>query len=350
MLVVVHEFGHFIVARLVGVRVEKFSIGFGPVLFGRRFGETEFCFSVLPLGGFVKLAGEDPAEAKGAPWEFQSKGLGQKLAVVLAGPLMNAFLAFALFSAVFMIGQPTLTSNIGKVLPDSPAQAAGVLEGDRVTAVDGRPVTLWEELLEEVHKGKQRLVFTVSRQGQSLDLTLTPNAREGRNLFGKKISYSFVGVAPSNEIIHIRSGFFKALALGAERLYTLTVMIFTSLGLMIVGALPFKESMTGPIGIFFMTQQAAGLGLMYLLYFMGSLSVSLFVLNLLPIPVLDGGHVLFIAIERIKGSPLSETVKERMTQVGMALLLVLMAFVIFQDIHRFAIVENFIKLFMKKTS
>ena len=124
-------------------------------------------------------------------------------------------------------------------------------------------------------------------------------------------------------------------------------MIFYSLGLMITGALPFKDSMTGPIGIFFMTQEAAHLGVIYLFYFMGSLSVSLFVLNLLPIPVLDGGHVLFILVEKLKGSPLKNSLKEKMTQGGMSLLLLLMVFVIFQDIHRFAIIDNVMKLFVK---
>ena len=347
VLVIVHEFGHFLVARLVGIRVEKFSIGFGPVIFGRRIGGTEFCFSMLPLGGFVKLAGEDASEAQGASWEFQSKGLGQKFAVVFAGPVMNAVLAFVLFSAVFMLGQPTLTAKIGKVLADSPAQTAGVLEGDRVTAVNGKPVSLWADLLDAVHEESPRVVLTVDRQGRHLDLTLVPVIREGRDLFGKKTRYSFVGVAPSSEIVHIRSGFFKAVGMGAERLWTLTLMIFTSLWLMVTGAMPFRESMTGPIGIFFMTQQAAGLGFMYLLYFMGSLSVSLFVLNLLPIPVLDGGHILFIVIERLKGSPLKDRVKERMTQGGLAVLLVLMAFVILQDVHRFSIIENVAKLFVR---
>ena len=122
-----------------------------------------------------------------------------------------------------------------------------------------------------------------------------------------------------------------------------------SLALMISGALPFKESLTGPIGIYFMTQAAAQMGLVYLFYFMGSLSVSLFVLNLLPIPVLDGGHVLFILIERLKGSPLKESIKEKMTQGGLAMLLVLMAFVIFQDVHRFAIVDNIKNLFSRES-
>ncbi len=347
VLVVVHEFGHFIVARLVGVRVEKFSIGFGPVLFSRKFGETEFCVSLLPLGGFVKLAGESPEESKGAEWEFNSKNLWQKFLIVFAGPLMNAFLAFVIFSSIFLVGQPTLTTTIGKVLDGTPAKEAGIEVGDKITAVNGQQVALWEELLKVVHKSESKIVFMVERGSQTLAIPVVPRVQDSRDMFGKKIRVAFVGVAPSSEMIYVKNGIFKAIYLGAERVWTLTAMIFYSLGLMISGALSFKESVTGPIGIFFMTQQAAQMGIVYLFYFMGSLSVSLFVLNLLPIPVLDGGHVLFILIERLKGSPLKESIKEKMTQGGLVLLLVLMAFVIFQDINRFSIVQNVRNFFIR---
>lgn len=340
VLVVVHEFGHFIVARFVGIRVEKFSIGFGPVIFGKKFGDTDFCFSILPLGGFVKLAGENPEEATGKEWEFNSKTLGRKLAVVLAGPVMNAFLAFVFFSFVFLVGNPTLTNKIGRVLEDSPAQAAGLLEGDRIVSIGGEKVSTWEELLKAIRAGGAKLDFTVERGSETLAVSVEPVKKEARDILGRKTRQAFIGVAPSNEMVPVKNGFFKAVYMGLERVIVLTGMIFYSLGLMITGAMPFKDSLTGPIGIFFMTQQAAHMGIVYLLYFMGSLSVSLFVLNLLPIPVLDGGHVLFILIEKIKGSPLKESVKERMTQGGLVALLALMGFVILQDVHRFSIFEN----------
>lgn len=345
VLVVIHEFGHFIVAKWVGIRVDKFSIGFGPVIFGKKIGGTEFCVSLLPLGGFVKMAGESPEESQGAVWEFNSKNLWQKFAVVFAGPLMNALLAFVIFAGVFMVGQPTLTTKVGKVMNDAPASKAGILEGDLITALDGKKVAIWEEALAIIQKSQNPVVFTVERQGTSREITVTPQVREAKDIFGKKAAIAFVGVAPSSEMIYIKNNFFKAVALGFERVWNMTLMIFYSLWLMITGAMSFKDSVTGPIGIFFMTQQAAQLGIIYLLYFMASLSVSLFVLNLLPIPVLDGGHVLFILIEKIKGSPLKDSVKEKMTQAGLVALLALMAFVIFQDVHRFSILENILKFF-----
>ena len=345
VLVIVHEFGHFIVAKSCGIRVEKFSIGFGPVIFGKRFGETEFVISILPLGGFVKLSGESPEESKGNEWEFLAKPLVQRAAVVLAGPFMNAFLAFVLFFVIFWAGQPTLTAKIGKVLPDAPAKKAGLLEGDRVVAVNHETVIYWEEVLREVHKNKEEILFRVTRSDGTHDIVVKPLIREGHDVFGRKSRNSFIGIAPAQEVIYVKSSFGKALWLAIERVWTMTWMIFASLGLMITGAVPFKDSMTGPIGIFFMTQQAAQMGFLYLLYFMGSLSVSLFVLNLLPIPVLDGGHLLFVLIEHFKGSPIKDKVKERMTQGGLVLLLGLMAFVIFQDLHRFSIFENIRNLF-----
>ena len=345
VLIIVHEFGHFLVARLCGIRVEKFSIGFGPVIFGRKSGETEFCVSLLPLGGFVKLAGENPAESQGAAWEFCSKSLGQRTAVVMAGPFMNALLAYVLFFIIFWAGQPMLTAKVGKVLADTPAALAGIQEGDRVLSIDGNVVAYWEDVLREVHKNGQVLVFRVQRRDGVHQMSVTPRRKEARDPFGR-MSYSyFVGVAPSQELVYVKNTFSQAIGLAAERVWTMTMMIFVSLWMMVTGALPLKDSMTGPIGILFMTQQAAQMGLLYLLYFMGSLSVSLFVLNLLPIPVLDGGHLLFIFIEKIKGSPLKNSVKDKMTQAGMVALLTLMVFVILQDFHRFSILENIKKLF-----
>ena len=347
VLVIVHEYGHFMVARWCGIRVEKFSIGFGPVVFSRKTARTEYCVSLLPLGGFLKLFGESPEESQGHAWEFSAKPLAQRAAVVLAGPLMNAELSFILFFFIFWVGQPVLTAKVGKVMADMPAAAAGLLEGDRVLAVNGQAVNTWEDVLREVHKNDETILFRVQRQDATKDFTVRPVRKESHDLFGRKILSSFVGLAPSQEIVVLKNPILKALWLAVERVVTLTAMIFASLWLMVTGALPFKDSMTGPIGIFFMTQQAAHMGILYLLYFMGSLSVSLFVLNLLPIPVLDGGHLLFILIEHFKCSPLKDAVKERMTQGGLVLLLGLMAFVILQDVNRFSIIDHIKNTAMK---
>ncbi|MBI3316004.1 MAG: RIP metalloprotease RseP [Candidatus Omnitrophica bacterium] len=340
VLVVIHEYGHFLMARWVGIRVERFSVGMGPVVFGKTFGETQFCVSLLPLGGYVKLAGESPEESTGSPWEFCSKSAFQKFLVVVAGPLMNALLAFFIFWAIFVVGQPVLTNKIGKVLEGGPAQKAGLSEGDRLVAINGKPVTLWEEILKEVRSGSRGMEMTVERDGVLRRVEIAPVLEGSKDLRGRPARVPFVGIAPAGEMRLVKNGFFRSCALALERVAGLTALIVYSLFLMITGVMPVKESLTGPIGIFFMTQEAAHMGMIYLFYFMGSLSVSLFVLNLLPIPVLDGGHLFFLAIEKLKGSPIRPKIKERITQGGVVALIVLMAFVILQDLSRFSVLKG----------
>lgn len=344
-LVIIHEWGHFIVARLCGVRVEKFSVGFGPVIFSRKSRETEYCVSLLPLGGFVKLDGESAEEATGQAWEFNSKSLGAKAAIVLAGPLMNAFLAFVIFAFIFMAGQPTLTTEVGKILDKTPAAEAGMLPGDTIRTMNGAPVTHWEEVLKAIRASEGPLTLGIERAGRTENVIVTPRREETRDIFGRRHRAAFLGIAPATRVVYVKRGVPQAVVLAGERVWTLTAMVFQSLYFMISGAMSFKDSVTGPIGIYFMTQQAAEMGAAYLFYFMGSLSVSLFVLNILPIPVLDGGHLLFILIEKIKGSPLKAVWKERLTQGGLVALLGLMGFVIIQDVHKFSIIENILKMF-----
>ena len=340
ILVIAHEFGHFLMARLVGIRVEKFSIGFGPVLVAKTWGQTQFCVSLLPLGGFVKLSGESTGESQGAAWEYSTKSFYQKAAVILAGPLMNALLAFFLFTAILATGEPTPTTKIGKVIPHMPAAEAGVLEGDRVLTINGKNVQYWQDLLAGIQKSEGKILLTLERAGKSVTLSVVPKGIA----YGADVKHSvkmpFIGIASSGECVSIRHGAVESVALGAGRVWKLSAMLFSSLGLMISGVLPFKDSMAGPIGIFYMTGEAAARGVAYLFYFMGSLSVSLFVLNLLPIPVLDGGVIFFLIIEKIKGSPLKESVKEWLTQIGLVLLLILMGFVIFQDLNRYPVLKN----------
>lgn len=346
-LVVVHEFGHYLVARWVGIRVERFSIGFGPVVFGRRFGQTEFVFSLLPFGGFVKMAGESPDEAGGHPWEFTAKPAWQRLCVVLAGPVMNAVLAVVLFFAVFTAGQPVLTSQVGRVLEGAPAAEAGVRPGDRIVSIDGRPTRTWDDVLAAVQASDGSLAVALEDASGRRQVDIRPRLEPLRGPGSKERSVPFIGVAPSSEVFYVRHAPWEAAGMAVGRVWTMTGLIVQSLALLVTGALPFKESLTGPIGIFYLTREAAGMGLVYLLNFTATLSVSLFVLNLLPLPVLDGGHVLFIAIERLKGSPLKDSTKERMTQAGLVVILALMAFVVFQDVQRFALLDGLKKFFVK---
>ena len=349
ILVIVHEFGHFIVAKKMGVRVEKFSIGFGPEIFGVTRQDTRYSVSMIPLGGYVKLSGETGAEGlKGEKWEYLSRTVGERMRIIFAGPLLNYILAFLIFSFVFMVGNPTLTSVIGKVMPGYPAESSGLKVGDKILKINGKDVIYWEDVTKIVHTSKnQEMNLVVERLGQKVSIIVMPKSQEMDTIFGSRKNISIIGIVPSGDAVYVKYGFFKSIYMGAEKLWTLTYITCRALWASITGAIPIKESMTGPIGIFYITGQAAKLGLVYLLQLMGVLSASLAIFNLLPVPVLDGGHILFLAIEKIRRKPVSIKMQENITQVGMSLLIVLMLFVFYNDFMRFGIFEKIAHLWKR---
>lgn len=349
ILVVVHEFGHFIVAKKMGVRIEKFSIGFGPEIFGVTREATRYSVSMVPLGGYVKLSGETGAEGlKGEKWEYFSRTVGERMRIIFAGPLLNYILAFVIFSFVFMAGNPTLTSMIGKVMQGYPAESSGLKAGDKILNINGKDVIYWEDVTEIVHTSKnQEMNLVIERGGQKVSIIVVPKSQEMGTIFGSRKNISIIGIVPSGDVVFVKYGFFKSIYMGAEKLWTLTYITCRALWASVTGAIPIKESMTGPIGIFYITGQAAKLGIIYLLQLMGILSASLAIFNLLPVPVLDGGHILFLAVEKIRRKPVSIKIQENITQVGMSLLIVLMLFVFYNDFMRFGIFEKIAHLFKK---
>ena len=348
MLVLVHEFGHFITALRLGVRVEKFSFGFGPKIFSFKRKETEYLVSCIPLGGYVKMAGDEPSEAKNNPWEFLSKPAGDRFKIIFAGPLLNYLLAFFIFSLIFMFGSPTPTTEVGSLLKDYPAQNLGILAGDKVIALDGKKVGTWEEMTEIIHKRVDGSIrFTIERKGKTFDLDIKPVVRRIKDIFGKEAAFALVGIAPSQKMEKIRYGFFKSFEMGGKKLAQLTAITYKAIWFMVTGRLSLKESMTGPIGIFIITGKAAQMGLIYILHLMGILSASLAIFNVLPFPVLDGGHILFLAIEKIRGKPLPVKTQEVITNIGVTLLILLTIFIFYNDIIKFGIFEKLFGQFKK---
>ena len=344
ILVFVHEFGHFWVARRNGVRVEVFSIGFGPELFGwnDRTG-TRWKFSVLPLGGYVKMFGDagaasNPAEgidrmtAEERAVAFHHKRLGQRAAIVAAGPIANFLFAILVLAGLFMVqGQPYTPAEIGTVRPDSAAAAAGLRPGDRITAIDGRSIDRFEQvqLIVRLNQGTP-LSVDVLRDGQTVNLAVTPRIVEVDDRLGGVQRVGQLGVGRSGMEFQ-RHDPFTAVIAGAEETVTLTVGTLTAVWQMISGSRTAEE-LGGPLRIAQMSGEATRSGVAGFLWFTAILSINLGLINLFPIPVLDGGHLLFYAAEAVRGKPLGERAQEYGFRIGLALVLTLMLFATWNDL------------------
>jgi regulator of sigma E protease len=349
ILIIVHEFGHLVIAKRCGVKVERFSIGFGPRLWSVKRGGTDYQVSLIPLGGYVKMAGESyEDEIKGERWEFLSQPPGNRLRIVIAGPLLNYALAFIIFTLIFIIGAPALSTTIGELLEGYPAVKAGLRQGDKIVTVDGKPVTYWEDMTSIIHKKfDEDVMLAVERDGKQFMVSLRPQTKEMENIFGQKIRVALIGISPSvDDVLIMRFNPVMAVYHGARRLFMLTGFTYKALWMMATGAMSPKEA-TGPIGIFFLTSQAAKLGFIALLHFMAVISFNLAIFNLLPLPILDGGHVLFLTIEKIRKKPLSQRAQEAITKVGLAFLLFLVVAVSYNDLIRYGVFEKVKNLFIK---
>jgi len=337
VLVLVHEFGHFAVAKRAGVKVLRFSFGFGPVLLAWRRGETEYALSVLPLGGYVKMLGEgeDDPEALAEP-DRAFVNHPHRAAIVFAGPAMNfvfAFLAYAVLFAAVGVELPSNAPQVGGVTAGLPAERAGLQPGDRIVAVNDTPIETWEQLSGRVVASNgERLRLTVERHGARFPLEITPALQENRTIFGEPAGRVYrIGIEASHE--WSRVGPLEAVRMAAQQTWTASTMVLKGLVLMVRGRVPLGE-LGGPIAIARAAGQQARAGGRYFLSMLAFLSINLAVLNLLPIPALDGGHLAFFAVEGVLRRPLRQRHREIAQQVGLLLLISLMLFVFYNDIHR----------------
>lgn len=337
ILIVIHELGHFLLAKRTGVGVLTFSIGFGPRLLGKRIGETEYILSAFPLGGYVKMVGEDPEEEVrevDMKKSFSHQGLAKRVAIVAAGPVFNLLLAVVIFIGIFLsYGVPVLTTRVGGVEPDSPAARAGIREGDYIINVGGQSIEKWEQLSSRI-KESQGKAFKVRlvRDEQELEITVQPVKREGRNIFGEKQDTWVIGIA--SEVSVEKSNPRLAVAQAFYKTGEYSVLTLVALFKMIRGDVSPKN-LGGPLLIAQMAGQQAREGLGSFFFFVAILSVNLGVLNLLPIPVLDGGHLLFFLLEGLLGRPVELKHRERAQQVGVFILILIMIYAFYNDIARF---------------
>lgn len=425
-LIFVHELGHFLVARKVGVIVEKFSLGFGPKIFGFHRDNTDFIISAIPLGGYVKMKGEDPEEKlHDLEGSFSSAPVKDRLAIAFAGPAANILFALAIYIVVYLNGVPAMVATVGTVRDLSPAQVAGLQTGDRIIEIDGEKINYWEQLQGIVHENPgKRMTFTVERNTtQIITLPITPITEQVNNLFGEKENVGLIGITPlvrnisfiregspaeeaglkvndrvlaidgaamrgwgdlktaaidkpgqeltftierdgitqqlmltpqpkrvkdengkdveigslglgmNGEMTLEQYGFLGATLRAIEETGRLTYLIGLTIKKMIFGSVP-AESIGGPILIFQIYGEQAKQGFNELIRLTALISINLGLLNLLPIPILDGGHIFFFLIEIAKGKPVSQRNRERAQQVGFFMLISLMIFAFYNDIMR----------------
>jgi len=411
ILVFVHEFGHFLMAKRAGVRVEKFSLGMGPKIVGYKKGDTEYVISALPLGGYVKMAGENPdEEPTGAPDEFQSKSVWQRVTIAATGPLTNIVLAFLIMPFVFMVGTYTLGPakvgfiekgspaeqvgfevgdviekingrtivdwekaemlmavnpdtnikvlvdrngekkmiilrpkldpernigvsglapdfpvEVGRLKPGFPAEKAGLKVNDKVIAVDNTTVHYWNQFSMMIKESNgKKLKLTVEREGKSFPIVVTPKEDSGRYV---------IGVEPIVRMIFKKYGFLQSLSLGFDKTLEFIDVTFITLKKLLTFGLSIK-TLGGPVMIAQMSGRAAEAGVSAFLSLLAMISISLGILNLLPIPVLDGGLILFLVIEAIRKKPVSRKVMEIAQSIGAAVLIALIAVVSYNDVMR----------------
>jgi len=338
LLIFFHELGHFLAAKAFGVRVVAFSFGFGPRLLGLKVGETDYRVSAIPLGGYVKMTGEGPDEdltTEDQQVSFSHKALWKRMLIVFCGPFSNFLFSVLVFFFVFLLlGQMILTNEIGEVKPNYPAYKAGLRSGDTIFQVAGRTIRNWKELPEVIKQNPNRAIPVIFERGNKRYRTeVTPISSPVKNIFGEEVRETIIGISPSGKFITREQGPLEALGDALVQTWTISKMTVLSVVKLIQQKVPL-DTLGGPILIAQLAGQQAQEGWTNLLFFAALLSINLGILNLLPIPILDGGHLLFFGIEGVIRRPLSLKKRELAQQIGMAILILLMVFVFYNDILR----------------
>ncbi|MBW2110335.1 MAG: RIP metalloprotease RseP [Deltaproteobacteria bacterium] len=341
VLIFFHELGHFLAAKYFGVKVLKFSLGFGPRLVGKKVGETEYLISALPLGGYVKMLGEnadeeeEPLSPEDEEKSFSNKHASKRIAIVAAGPLFNLALALFIFCSFYVVaGIHVMTPEIGQVREDSPAQRAGFLKGDIIVSVSGKKTETWP-LIKEAIQGNtgQRVEVTVKRGEQLVTLTVVPEISVTKNIFGEEIKTPLIGIVSAGKFQKIRPGPLASIREGFRKTWEIIELTCLTVVKLVQRVIPM-ETVGGPILIGQMTGQLAQENWTYLIPFMAVISINLGILNLLPVPVLDGGFIILLLIELVIGRPINIRKRELLQKMGIFLLVLLMVFVVYNDIKR----------------
>ncbi len=360
IVVFVHEWGHYIVARLCGVKVESFSIGFGPEIFGfHDKARTRWKISLLPLGGYVKMFGDaDPTSAQPGEQAYTMTAAEKKVAffaqpvwaralIVAAGPMVNFIFTFIIFVGLFTLeGQPFTPPMVGDVGKDTPAAAAGLKPGDIIKKVNKNEVERFEDLRREIAGGTaDALTLTIERNGKNMNVVVHPKITEVKDRFGVTHHLSQIGIkSPAGKLEYRKLEFFPAVGASVKEMGNMMGSTLSAIGQIIVGTRGTEE-LGGPLRIAQMSGEVGREGFVPLIWFMGVISLSLGLFNLFPVPLLDGGHLLFYAIEAIKGRPVHESILEFSAKAGFVFIIGLMVFFTWNDIVQLRIFDSIRGLF-----
>jgi regulator of sigma E protease len=348
ILIFFHELGHFLVAKYFNVKVLKFSLGFGYKVVGKKIGETEYVISSIPLGGYVKLLGEndedvDQLSPSEAGRSFNNQHVLKRMAIVFAGPLFNLFLALFVYCCFYAFsGVDVMSAEVGQVREDSPAQQAGMMKGDVVVAVDGNGIASWPDIKKNIQDSAGTpVVITVERGGDLVSMTLVPEDAVEKNLFGEDVKSALIGIVASGRIEKVDLGFFAAIREAFLQTWLIIKLTVLTIVKLFQGVVSIK-TIGGPIMIGQLTGQVAQESIGYLVPLLAVISINLGILNLLPVPILDGGLIVFLMIELVLGRPVSLKKRDVAQKIGLFLLAVLIAVVTVNDLAR---IEAVAKLF-----
>lgn len=336
-LIFFHELGHFIAARFFGVKVEVFSIGFGKRVVTKKIGDTQWSLSLIPLGGYIRMKGQDDSDPTKISYDDDSYNIKtpwQRIVISLAGPFANFFLAFLLYLAIASIGVPKLLSTVGDINTSNPAYMAGMRSGDNIRTINSTPIHYWEDITSNIKQEATPINITVARDGEYIDFTIVPKEQKLQNRFGEEVQRYIIGIRPDmNAIETMNLGLIGSVDYAYEQTKAASTYIVQSVQKLITGLIPM-ENLGGVIGIVDTTEKVTHMGIVALLAFTALISVNLGVLNLLPIPALDGGHIMFNLYEMITNRTPNEDIMYRLTLIGWALLLTLMLLGVYNDINR----------------
>lgn len=335
-LIFFHELGHYFAARAMGVYVQVFSIGFGSKLTSFHRWGTEWRIALIPLGGYVRMKGQDDTDPTLKSYDSDSYNVKtplQKIFILLAGPIANFLLAYVLYFVIALGGPSILSPVIGQVVKDSPAFVAGLQTNDTVRSINAAPITTWKEMAEIIETSSGTLDLEIERGGFIQHITLTPKVTQSTNMFNEVIQKKMIGIGSAGVSHKLELGAGETLSYATEQTIFASTMIFTGLKKLIVGEVPAKE-LGGVISIVKLTSDATAVGWMSVLFFAALISVNLGVLNLLPIPALDGGHIMFNIYELIFRREASEAIVIKLTIAGWVILFSLMGLGIYNDINR----------------